>query len=119
MDNELSITTWKYGGNIDSYCLININKLTILNLNDCVVSNEESAYKIKNSIKDITNNIDILFTQFGYANWISNKEDSESRKVKAEEKNKRIYIQNKILKPKAIIPFASFIFLVIMIIFYK
>ena len=47
VDNELSITTWKYGGNIDSYCLININKLTILNLNDCVVSNEESAYKIK------------------------------------------------------------------------
>ena len=110
IDNEISITTWKYQENIDSYCLININQTSILNLNDCIVDNEESAIEIKDKINNFVENIDILFTQFGYANWISNKEDITKRKFIANEKNERIFIQNKILKPKTIIPFASFIY---------
>ena len=110
IDDELSITTWKFQDNIDSYCLININQISILNLNDCIVNNKETAFEIKEKTNKFEENIDILFTQFGYANWISNKEDIEERKSKANEKNQRIFIQNKILNPKTIIPFASFIY---------
>ena len=110
IDDEISITTWKFQENIDSYCLIEINKVSILNLNDCIFDNEESAIKVKDKINKFVENIDILFTQFGYANWISNKEDVAKRKSMANEKNQRIFIQNKILKPRTIIPFASFIY---------
>ena len=99
IDDEISITTWKFQENIDSYCLIEINQISILNLNDCIVNNKESAIEIKDKINKFVENIDILFTQFGYANWISNKEDIAKRKSMANEKNKRIFIQNKILKP--------------------
>ena len=110
IDDEISITTWKFQDNIDSYCLINTNEISILNLNDCIVNNKETAFEVKDKTKKISENIDILFTQFGYANWISNKENIEQRKIQGIEKNERIFIQNKFLNPKIIIPFASFIY---------
>ena len=110
LDDLLSIVTWTYSDYVDSYCLINVNKFFILNINDCVFNNKEFTEDLNAKTKLFTNNIDILFTQFGYANWISNKEEFELRKKKADEKNKRIQIQNQILNPDAIIPFASFIY---------
>ena len=39
--NELSITTWKWGG--DSFSIIEAGNITILNLNDCVVNTPKLA----------------------------------------------------------------------------
>ena len=98
-----------YGGG-DSFCLASIEGTNILNLNDCVVRNSQQAQKIRNSIFKITKKIDILFTQFGYANWIGREADKNLRLDSAKEKLNRILIQNNILNPTHIIPFASFIY---------
>ena len=90
----------------DSYALFTVNNIKILNLNDCVVNSEEKAL----SLKKKTGEVDILFTQFGYANKIGNKNDVSLRKLGSYEKLARSSYQNKHLKPKIIIPFASFVY---------
>ena len=105
----INLYCWSFSSG-DSYCLININDIYILNLNDCVLNDESTALSVLHSYEKITKNIDILFTQFGYASWISNKDKGDIRKKAADEKMDRIAIQNKYLQPSYIIPFASFIY---------
>ncbi len=90
----------------DSYALFTVNKLKILNLNDCIVNTEFKAKSLKNKIGEV----DILFTQFGYANKIGNEKDTLLRKQASNEKLNRIFYQNKYLNPKIIVPFASFVY---------
>lgn len=106
---NFSITTWPYWGG-DSYCLITIDGKSLLNINDCVISNKTEAVYVKNKISKISENIDILLTQFGYANWSGNEDDLEQRVKLANHKFDRIFIQDSVLKPSTIIPFASFVF---------
>ncbi len=108
LDSQLSIYIWPHK-NGDSFSLLSYKNLKILNLNDCIIDDKKEALKISNKINKISNNLDILFTQFGYANWIGNKEDKEIRSKAANEKITRILLQNNFLNPEFIIPFASFI----------
>lgn len=108
LDSNLSIFIWAHK-NGDSYSLVKYKNFKILNLNDCIVNNKKEANKISSKIKKITNNLDFLFTQFGYANWIGNKEDEELRLKAAAEKIDRLLLQHNYLFPKFIIPYASFI----------
>jgi UDP-MurNAc hydroxylase len=89
----------------DSYALFHVGNYKVLNLNDCVVSSEQSAIKLRETIGEI----DILFTQFGYAQKVGNINEISLRKASSEEKLQRINLQNRFLNPKIIIPFASFI----------
>tara|TARA_B100000989_G_scaffold5454_1_gene3791 strand:+ start:403 stop:1761 length:1359 start_codon:yes stop_codon:yes gene_type:complete len=109
IDNEAKIITFPYLDG-DSYCLILLNNYSILNINDCVVSKPKEVIQIKNNTLKFTNNIDLLMTQFGYANWIGNINDYDYRLRSAEKKIERIKIQDEIIKPKNILPFASFIY---------
>jgi UDP-MurNAc hydroxylase len=106
---NFSITTWPYWGG-DSYCLITIDGKSLLNINDCVISNKNEAAYVKKKIGKISVNIEILLTQFGYANWSGNEDDIEQRVKLANHKFDRIFIQNSVLTPSVIIPFASFVF---------
>lgn len=90
----------------DSYALFKIGDFKILNLNDCVVSTEQKASDLKNKIGEV----DLLFTQFGYADKVGNEHETTLREKASNEKLKRISIQNQYLKPKIIVPFASFIY---------
>tara|TARA_B100000242_G_scaffold169118_2_gene121005 strand:+ start:353 stop:1729 length:1377 start_codon:yes stop_codon:yes gene_type:complete len=108
LDSQLSIYIWSHK-NGDSYSLITFKKFRILNLNDCIVNTKREAINISTKISKITKNIDFLFTQFGYANWLGNLEHKEIRSKAAQEKIIRILLQNNYLIPKIIIPFASFI----------
>ncbi len=54
--------------------------------------------------------VDILLTQFGYANKVGNIRDIEKRKSASQEKLKRIVIQNNVFQPAKIIPFASYVY---------
>jgi hypothetical protein len=65
---------------------------------------------VLNKIKEKAASIDILFTQFGYANWIGNEEDVELRKRAAAEKFKQMLNQINVFLPKITIPFASFVY---------
>ena len=105
----LSITTWLHTGG-DSFCLINSCGINLLNLNDCVIKTNQEALAIKQKISSITPKIDILMTQFGYANWAGNEDAIQSRIELANHKFDRISIQERALNPSVIIPFASFVY---------
>jgi UDP-MurNAc hydroxylase len=86
----------------DSWIHYQINEHSILNVNDCVLEDEEVIYEIKKQI----NKIDVLFTQFSYANYIP----EEKQKYLARKALEKIRLQDEMLKPKYIIPFASYVY---------
>ena len=90
----------------DSYALFKSEELTILNLNDCIVDSQEKAAELQREVGCV----DILFTQFGYANKIGNSSDLFQRKEESKKQLEQIKFQNIHLQPKKIIPFASFIY---------
>lgn len=90
----------------DSYALFSTNNHKILNLNDCIVNTSEKAEELAK----ITGEVDVLFTQFGYANKVGNENEIQLRIEASNEKLERIRHQVRFLKPKAIVPFASFIY---------
>jgi hypothetical protein len=53
--------------------------------------------------------IDVLFTQFSFASWIGNSDDEETQRRAVHEATKRIFKQTKVLKPKWVVPFASYV----------
>ena len=92
-------------GTYDSWFYAKIDDTKILNINDCMVDSVSQVKIIKKQIPDV----DILLTQFGYASWVGDPEDSDLRKNASIEKLNRIKIQSDFFKPKFIIPFASFV----------
>ncbi len=94
-------------GNVDSDSwLYTVGKgYRILNLNDCVIDSLRAVEDIKNS----TGPVDILLTQFSYAQFEGNRNDKGSRTRAAMRKLKQIEWEIEVLHPKFIIPFASFI----------
>lgn len=91
----------------DSWLCVEAGNKLILNFNDCVIENQLQAKTIKSHIG--SENIDLLFTQFSYANWVGNKEDKETMRNHAQNKIKQIEYQVETFKPKYTIPFASFV----------
>ena len=86
----------------DSWINYKVNGKNILNVNDCVIENPSVANQIKKNIKKVHT----LLTQFSYASYIPVNEQKE----KALKCLENIKIQDEILKPNFIIPFASFIY---------
>lgn len=109
IDNDLDIFTWSHTDG-DSYCYIKYRLFNILNINDCIFDDHKKITKMKNTISKIHPKIDILMTQFGYANWISNETDKKLREDEAQEKLKRMKLQLDVLQPNYLIPFASYIY---------
>tara|TARA_B100000586_G_C20077727_1_gene413882 strand:- start:66 stop:1370 length:1305 start_codon:yes stop_codon:yes gene_type:complete len=105
IDDKLIIncTQYTYG---DSYILFKTPDLKILNINDCVFDSIEKVRILENQF----GKIDILFTQFGYANKIGRRNEPQKRLKESEEKLNRIKLQYEYLRPDYIIPFASFIY---------
>ena len=90
----------------DSWALVEVDNKKILNANDCILETPDRV----NDIKKITNDVDILFTQYSYANWVEGGAiDNSERKKLAKEKLQRIKMQSEILSPKFIVPFASMV----------
>lgn len=90
----------------DSWLLIETDQGKILNANDCVVDGEGVAQEIAKQ----TGTVDLLLTQFSYANWIGNPEDNAARQAAAAEKLARVKLQVETFQPKQTIPFASFVY---------
>lgn len=89
----------------DSWLAIRTPDETILNVNDCVIDSPAQAGSIARRVPDV----DVLLTQFSYANWAGNPEDVAFRREHAREKLDRIAIQCAAFKPRYVIPFASFV----------
>ena len=91
----------------DSWLCVKAEGKTVLNINDCVIENKIQGAKIKSLIGQ--DSIDLLFTQFSYANWAGNKDDPSTRKQFAQKKIEQVKYQVETFKPKYTIPFASFV----------
>lgn len=90
----------------DSWLAIRAGERTLLNLNDCVLNRAETIEPIAGAVGPV----DLLFTQFSYAQWIGNPPDRDQRVAQAREKLERIRLQDRILRPAAIVPFASYVY---------
>lgn len=90
----------------DSWLLVETRGLKILNTNDCVADGEAIA----DDIVRHSGRVDVLLTQFSYANWIGNPADRELREASAREKLERVKIQVATFRPTFTVPFASFVY---------
>jgi UDP-MurNAc hydroxylase len=91
-------------GGLDSWLSINYNNKTVLNINDCRIETIKSL----TSIKNLLGKIDVLMTQFSWANWTGNKGDKKTANTSRKITHKKNDNQIKILEPEFIIPFANF-----------
>ena len=89
-------------GSMDAFLAIRHNNRTTLNLNDCIFNDKQYKY-----IKREIGQIDALFTQFSFANWVGNDKDEYN---KASQKIQDIEKQIKVFNPTYTIPFASFVY---------
>jgi len=89
---------------IDSFQVLKIRDFVILNLNDCVTSKIDLLW-VKRQF-----NVDLMFTQFSYANWAGDPDETEYRKGIALEALEKLKQQINFLKPTYVIPFASFVY---------
>jgi UDP-MurNAc hydroxylase len=92
-------------GQIDSWLGIDAEGTKILNMNDCVY---DTSRELRN-ISNLMGPIEVLLTQFSYANWIGNRDESERHQKAAEDKRKEMRKQVEMFKPRWVIPFASFV----------
>jgi len=92
-------------GLIDSWLAIKAGDHTLLNMNDCVFDHPSELEAIAHTV----GNIDVLFTQFSYANWVGNPGDSASPRRAAKVKLKQLANQVRLFKPKFVVPCASFV----------
>jgi hypothetical protein len=94
----------------DSWCVINSGGRTILNLNDCVVATAAQCQAVQAKVEKIAPHVDLMLTQFGYANWVGNPDEIALHKAAALEKIERIAVQIDHLRPRLVVPFASFVY---------
>lgn len=90
----------------DSLCLIETPHKVYLNTNDCVAHDANALHR------DIAARIpqpDVLLTQFSFANWAGNPDQTEAMQALARQKVSQIETQLAIYRPKTLIPFASFV----------
>lgn len=104
LSNDLKIRNEPdWGG--DSWIAFQSKNRTVLNINDCIFKSDKQLEYVKNIVGDI----DVLFTQFSYAKWSGNENEKHKREKEAANKLHDILRQDRILQPKKIVPFASYV----------
>ncbi|WP_426210988.1 MBL fold metallo-hydrolase [Massilia sp. TWP1-3-3] len=108
LDASMDITVFPYSDG-NSFCLIRSGGRTVLNVNDCALASAGACRAVKSAIAPLAPQIDFLFTQFGYANWVGNPFEPGLRRRAAADRRTRISLQMACFKPALTIPFASFV----------
>ncbi|MBI3892341.1 MAG: MBL fold metallo-hydrolase [Candidatus Wallbacteria bacterium] len=90
---------------LDSWLLVEAGGFRVLNLNDCVVQTRERAA----AVACLTGPVDVVISQFSYANWMSNPEDVEGRIRAADECLETIRLCCELFSPRWYIPSSAFI----------
>ncbi|MEA2782722.1 MAG: UDP-MurNAc hydroxylase [Rhodospirillaceae bacterium] len=104
LDQQVTVTSSVVGG-YDSWLHVRCPGGSILNANDCRLIARADLERIK----AITGDLDLLMTQFGYANWVGNPGDVESPRRAAGKTAGQIEAQCAVLRPEFVLPFAGFI----------
>jgi len=103
LDGHLSITCGAFDF-YDSWLYLSDGKHSILNLNDCPVRSERQLRRIGRSFP----RPDVLLSQFSYAAWKGGRDNREFRALAAKQKLEWLALQIRTLRPKYVLPFASF-----------
>jgi hypothetical protein len=94
-------------GNDDSWLAVRADGKLLLNLNDCVIRKETQCAEIRGLLGGAA--VDVLLTQFSYANWSGNPGDLATHRAAAAEKLRCVQMQTKAFAARDVIPFASFV----------
>ena len=103
LEQEVKVICGIEGG-FDSWLSVSYEGQTVLNINDCRIETKEELTPLKELLGDI----DVLMTQFSWANWVGNEGDKKAIKTSRDMVHHKNDNQIKFLKPKFIIPFASY-----------
>jgi L-ascorbate metabolism protein UlaG (beta-lactamase superfamily) len=109
LGRDMRITVYPFSDG-DSWCLIQSGGRNIVNINDCALTTAQHCRDVKAKLAAAAPRIDVLFTQFGYANWVGNPDQQVQHRAAAREKVQRIALQLEALRPKVTVPFASFVY---------
>jgi hypothetical protein len=101
---EVRVAPWSSG---DSALATRTPAGVVLNLNDCVVSDRASMMLLLQRLGNPE--IEVLLTQFSYANWEGGPEDVERRRRAAAAKLRALELQVATARPRDVVPFASFV----------
>ena len=93
-------------GFYDSYLYVSDGEKSLMNLNDCPMSDTSELLKLKDKVGAV----DVLLTQFSYAAWKGGRENQAFRDEAARDKLATMATQATALGANAIIPFASYVF---------
>jgi UDP-MurNAc hydroxylase len=91
----------------DSWLHVETPSHTYLNMNDCVAERAEHYDAVRRAS---TRPLDVLFTQFSYANWAGNRGDRQIMQRQASDKIEQMRRNIAETAPRFLIPFASFVF---------
>jgi hypothetical protein len=87
----------------DSWCYLETPNATYFNANDCVGADWNAVGG------SLSRPVDVLLTQFSYASWVGNPGDDARMRQQAHEKIGQMEQQLRSLRPKILIPFASYV----------
>jgi UDP-MurNAc hydroxylase len=90
----------------DSWLHVTDGRSSVLNINDCGVSRPAELA----AIARLTAPLDLLMTQFSYAAWKGGRANADFRTLAAKNKLTTITAQVRALKPRYVVPFASFVY---------
>jgi UDP-MurNAc hydroxylase len=90
----------------DSWLHVTDGTHAVLNLNDCAEGEDAELREIA----ALTGPIDMLLTQFSYAAWKGGRANAHFRVLAARRKLETIAAQVEALKPRRVVPFASFVY---------
>lgn len=93
-------------GLLDSWLAVFAEGKTVLNMNDCLYERRKELAAIKAKV----GKVDLLLSQFSYANWVGNPGDHASHREHAYRKRVELGMQIRHLQPAMFVPFASFIY---------
>lgn len=93
-------------GLLDSWLAIYAEGRSLLNMNDCVFERRREWAQVGR----IVGKVDVLLSQFSYANWVGNPDDFASHKEHADMKRAQLQAQIRLFRPEIYVPFASFIY---------
>lgn len=101
-DFDVQLMKW-HGG--DAILGAWVGSHTVLNFNDAIIPNPSAARWALQSLA--MSNVDVLLTQFSYANRVGNPDQPHIRRTAAREKLDRMQMQIRAVQPDYVIPFAS------------
>jgi len=90
-------------GLIDSWMAVKADNTLLLNMNDCVFTYQSSLEKVRELVQPL-GPIDVLLTQFSYANWVGNPEDRAAHRRFAERKRAEIRRQVEFIPAESVDP---------------